>query len=177
MNKEELNKEIEKLNVSLKAHEEQVNDLKHDLKIATQRLEDCDKPKLTQKQFAELHRVIETSVENFDFNQADCYNVELGMDYDNKVYLESIEFEYHSDFYLEPVDYNLNNSSSWRLSPQKNMLVLFPSYLKHKVNEHKGTKPHKHPHEENEKEVVKDGKTETGKKPATIDLKPKLDDK
>ena len=43
--------------------------------------------------------------------------------------------------------------------------------------EHKGTKPHKHPHEENEKEVVKDGKTETGKKPATIDLKPKLDDK
>ena len=49
--------------------------------------------------------------------------------------------EYHSDFYLEPVDYNLNNSSSWRLSPQKNMLVLFPSYLKHKVNEHKGTKP------------------------------------
>ena len=43
--------------------------------------------------------------------------------------------------------------------------------------EHKGTKPHKHPHEENEKEVVKDGKTETGKKPATIDLKPKLADK
>ena len=40
--------------------------------------------------------------------------------------------------------------------------------------EHKGTKPHKHPHEENEKEVVKNGKTETGKKPATIDLKPKL---
>ena len=99
MNKEELNKEIEKLNVSLKAHEEQVNDLKHDLKLATQRLEDCDKPKLTPKQFDELHRVIETSVENFDFNQADNYNVELGMEYDNKVYLESIEFEYHSDLY------------------------------------------------------------------------------
>jgi hypothetical protein len=40
--------------------------------------------------------------------------------------------------------------------------------------EHKGTKSHKHPHEENEKEMVKGGKTETGKKPATIDLKPKL---
>ena len=99
MNKEELNKEIEKLKVSLEAHQEQVKDLEHDLKVATQRLEDCDKPKLTQKQFAELHRVIENSVENFDFNQADNYNVELCIDYDNKVYVESIEFEGHPDLY------------------------------------------------------------------------------
>ena len=99
MNKAELTREIEKLKVSLEAHEEQVKDLNHDLKIATQRLEDCDKPKLTNKQFAELHRVIETSVENFDFNQADNYNVEIGIEYDNKVYLEHIEFECHADLY------------------------------------------------------------------------------
>ena len=37
----------------------------------------------TSKQFDELHRTIETSVENFDFNQADNYNVEMGMEYDN----------------------------------------------------------------------------------------------
>ena len=42
--------------------------------------------------------------------------------------------------------------------------------------EHKGTKPHKHPHEENEEEMVKGGKTETGKKAAVIDLKPKIKD-
>ena len=99
MNKEELNKEIEKLKVSLEAHEEQVKDLNHDLAIATQRLEDCDKPKLTSKQFDALHRVIETSVENFDFNQADNYNVEMSMEYDNKVVLEHIEFECHADLY------------------------------------------------------------------------------
>ena len=99
MTKEELNKEIEKLKVSLEAHEEQVKDLNHDLKIATQRLEDCDKPKLTQKQFAELHKVIETSVENFDFSQVDNYNVEMQMEYDNKVYVDSIEFECHADLY------------------------------------------------------------------------------
>ena len=99
MNKEELTKEIEKLKVSLEAHEEQVKDLNHDLKIATQRLEDCDKPKLTPKQFDELHRVIETSVENFDFNQADNYNVEMEMEYDNKVVLSHIEFECHADLY------------------------------------------------------------------------------
>ena len=44
------------------------------------------------------------------------------------------------------------------------------------IDEHKGDKPHKHPHEENEKDVVKDGKTATGKKAAVIDLKPKIKD-
>ena len=99
MIKEELNKEIEKLKVSLEAHEEQVKDLQHDLKTAKQRLEDVDKPKLTNKQFDALHRVIENSVENFDFNQADLYNTELTIDYDNKVELSHIEFESHADLY------------------------------------------------------------------------------
>ena len=101
MTKEELNQEIEKLKVSLSAHEEQVKDLSHDLKAAEQKLADCDKPKLTSKQFDELHRTIENSVENFDFNQADNYNVEMSMDYDNKVELSHIEFECHADLYQQ----------------------------------------------------------------------------
>ena len=99
MNKEELNKEVAKLKQYIDSHAEQVKDLEHDLKVATQRLEDCDKPKLTNKQFAALHTVIETSVENFDFNQADSYNVELSIDYDNRVDLSHIEFECHADLY------------------------------------------------------------------------------
>ena len=99
MTKEELTQEIEKLKVSLEAHQEQVKDLERDLRNATQKLEDADKPKLTSKQFDELHRTIETSVENFDFNQADNYNVEMSMEYDNKVELSYIEFECVSDLY------------------------------------------------------------------------------
>jgi len=99
MNKEELTRQVELLKTSLEAHEEQVKGLNHDLATAKQKLEDCDKPKLTNKQFAKLHTVIETSVENFDFNQADNYNVEMGMEYDNKVVLEHIEFECHADLY------------------------------------------------------------------------------
>ena len=99
MNKVDLTKEIAKLQLALESHEEQVKDLSHDLKIATQRLEDCDKPKLTNKQFDELHRVIEASVENFDFNQADNYNVEMCMEYDNRVELNHIEFECHAELY------------------------------------------------------------------------------
>ena len=97
MIKEELTREIEKLKVSLEAHEEQVKDLKHDLKTATQRLEDVDKPKLTEKQFDALHRVIENSVENFTFDEPDSYEIEMAMEYDNKVYLSHINFEGHSD--------------------------------------------------------------------------------
>ena len=97
MNKEELKRQVELLKTSLEAHEEQVKDINHDLAIAKQRLEDCNKPKLTNKQFAELHRVIESSIENFDFNQTDNYNAEFGMEYDSKVYLDNIEFECHDD--------------------------------------------------------------------------------
>ena len=43
MNKEELNRQVELLKTSLEAHEEQVKALNHDLKIAIQRLVDCDK--------------------------------------------------------------------------------------------------------------------------------------
>ena len=99
MQKDELIREIAKLQLAVESHEKQVKDLSHDLKAAEQKLADSDKPKLTNKQFAELHRVIETSVENFDFNQADNYNVEMGMEYDNKVVLEHIEFEGHADLY------------------------------------------------------------------------------
>ena len=99
MNKEQLIREVDKINISLKAHQEQVKDLNHDLKIATQRLEDCDKPKLTIKQFDKLHKVIENSVENFDFNNTENYNAEMVMESDNRVYLEYIEFENHADLY------------------------------------------------------------------------------
>ena len=99
MNKEDLIKEIDKLKASLEVHEDQVKDLQHDLKTAEQRLRDVDKPKLTRKQFDELHKVIENSVENFDFNNTENYNAEMSMEYDNKVYLDCIEFENHADLY------------------------------------------------------------------------------
>ena len=97
MTKEELNQEIEKLKVSLNAHEEQVKDLSHDLKAAEQKLADSDKPKLTEKQLEAIQTVIENSVENFHFDDADTYEFELGIEYDNKVYLSHINFEGQGD--------------------------------------------------------------------------------
>jgi uncharacterized protein (DUF342 family) len=97
MTKEELNQEIEKLKVSLNAHEEQVKDLSRDLKTAEQKLADADKPKLTEKQLEAIQTTIENSVENFHFDDADTYEFELGIEYDNKVYLSHINFEGQGD--------------------------------------------------------------------------------
>ena len=97
MTKEELNKEIEKLKVSLEAHEEQVKDLNHDLKIATQRLEDCDKPKLTSKQFEDIHNAVESAIEGYSFDNVDLYEPEFAMDYDGKVYLDNISTDVGSE--------------------------------------------------------------------------------
>ena len=99
MQKDELIREIAKLQLAVESHEEQVKDLSHDLKAAEQKLADSDKPKLTEKQFDELHRAIENSVENFDFNQADIYNTELSIDHDSRIELSYIEFEGHADLY------------------------------------------------------------------------------
>ena len=97
MNKEELIREIAKLELAVESHDEQVKDLKHDLKVATQRLEDADKPKLTEKQFEAIQSAIENSVENFVFDDCDTYDIELGLEYDNRVYLSAITFEAQTD--------------------------------------------------------------------------------
>ena len=98
MNKEELNQEIGKLKASLEAHESQVKDLQHDLKTAEQRLADADKPKLTEKAFELIESAIESAVNGYTgFEDENCYDYEMGMEYDNKVYLDCIEFECHDD--------------------------------------------------------------------------------
>jgi uncharacterized protein (TIGR02466 family) len=42
----------------------------------------------------------------------------------------------HTDFLILPKNYNIFNSSTWTISPQKNLLIFFPSYLYHQIIEH-----------------------------------------
>ena len=104
MIKEELTREIAKLQLALESHEEQVKDLSHDLKTAEQRLEDVDKPKLTNKQFSKLHEIIENTLENFDFNNCNNYEPEFEMDYDGKVGLAHITFDGADDLASELIE-------------------------------------------------------------------------
>ena len=102
MTKEELNQEIGKLKASLEMHESQVKDLQHDLKTAEQRLADADKPKLTEKAFEMIQSAIEEAVNNYRyFEEDESYEYEMGIEYDNKVYLSHINFQNHDDLASE----------------------------------------------------------------------------
>ena len=109
MNKEELNKEITKLKQYIESHADQVKDLEHDLKIVTQRLEDYNKPKLTNKQFSKLHEVIENTLENFDFNNCNNYEPELEF---IPVLLRTITENYNIPLLFDKkfIDYAIANS-------------------------------------------------------------------
>ena len=56
-------------------------------------------------------------------------------EYDNDS--SALEFENpltaYADFQLIPTEFNMMNSNSWKIWPEKNLLVLFPSYLRHGV--------------------------------------------
>ena len=56
-------------------------------------------------------------------------------EYDNDS--SALEFETpltaYADFQLIPTEFNMMNSNSWKIWPEKNLLVLFPSYLRHGV--------------------------------------------
>ena len=97
MKKEELNKEIEKLKVSLQAHEEQVKDLQRLLEVAEKKLIDADKPKLTVKQLQAIENAIDKTIRNYSFDDVDNYDCEMSMEYDNKVYVSHINFEAEDD--------------------------------------------------------------------------------
>ena len=101
MNKEELNRQIELLKTSLEAHEEQVKDLQHDLKITEKKLADSNKPQLTVKQFGDIEDAIQRAIDNYNFDDYDQYEYEMSMEYDNKVELSYIEFRNQSDLTSE----------------------------------------------------------------------------
>ena len=97
MNKEELNKEIEKLKAIILTHEEQVKILQDNLQVAEKKLIDADKPKLTVKQLQTIEDTIDKTIRNYSFDDADNYDCELAMEYDNKVYVSHINFEAADD--------------------------------------------------------------------------------
>ena len=97
MNKEELNKEIEKLKAIILTHEEQVKILQDNLQVAEKKLVDADKPKLTVKQLQTIESAIDNTVRNYTFDDADSYDYEMAMEYDNKVYLSHINYENVND--------------------------------------------------------------------------------
>ena len=64
---------------------------KQQVQDTEKKLEDINKPELTPLQFDKIQEAVEEGVGNFSFDEADNYDKEFGMEYDGKVYLESID--------------------------------------------------------------------------------------
>jgi len=66
-------------------------DFKQQVRDAEKKLENINKPELTPLYFDKIQEAIEEGVSNFNFDEQDNYDKEFGIEYDGKVYLESID--------------------------------------------------------------------------------------
>ena len=89
--KEDLEHQIAMLTNALESGKAHVVDYENDLATAKKKLEDINKPELTPLQFDLIQEAVEEGVGNFSFDDNDNYEKEFGMEYDGKVYLESID--------------------------------------------------------------------------------------
>ena len=95
---EALQKLLDEQNASANAYRDQIQELQKQLK-------DINKPKLTPLQFDELREAIEEGVGNFDFSDTDMYSMDYSIEYDNRVYCESFDFDCTDDLVHEIYEY------------------------------------------------------------------------
>jgi uncharacterized protein (TIGR02466 family) len=64
---------------------------------------------------------------------------------DNSIGSAPIEFDNENiiptQVLFDPSEWNIYNSTSWSIVPQNNMIIFFPSYLRHRIGLHKAKEP------------------------------------
>ena len=98
----------ELLEATIKGLEEKLGQVNMDLKAKQKELEDLNKPEMTEEMYGELESCIIEGIQYAlgNLTQDDC-DVEFGMEYDGKVYLESIDVQ--EDGFVESVMAEINN--------------------------------------------------------------------
>ena len=105
MTKVELEVKIEALQKLLSEKVTEQTTYQNQINELQQKLDDLNKPKLTDKQFDELQEAIEKSIMNYDFDDTDCYSIDYGIDYDGRVHCESFSFDNADDVIHEVYEY------------------------------------------------------------------------
>ena len=93
MNKVDLITKVAELEATLKASESAQTQLTNDLIVAKKQLENINKPKISESTMDQIYLAIEDAIDNFDFDNADCYEADFTIDYNNRLALESIRFD------------------------------------------------------------------------------------
>jgi len=92
MTKEELEIKISTLQNLVIQKNEELASYAADIERLNDELKDLNKPKLTSVQLDELYEAIEQGIESFDFDDADNFDVDFHIDYDNRIAIESMSF-------------------------------------------------------------------------------------
>jgi len=91
MNAKDLELKISGLEKAIQEKTADASRFQDELKETQKKLEDINKPEITPLQFDLIQEAIERGVDEFSFDEQDNYEKEFGMEYDGKVYLESID--------------------------------------------------------------------------------------
>jgi hypothetical protein len=97
MNEIDLTTKIEGLKKAIAEHKDFTGTYESQLVKAEQELKDLGKIALPPMVFDDIYEAIDSAVCQYDFSDSDNYNIEYGIEYDGKVYAESIELQHNSD--------------------------------------------------------------------------------
>ena len=93
MTKDELEVKISTLQTLVIQKNEELSEYAAQIERLNDELKDLNKPKLTPTQLDELYQAIEQGIESFDFDDADNFDVDFHIDYDNRIAIESMVFQ------------------------------------------------------------------------------------
>ena len=84
---------IEGLEKVIKEQQDSADMYKLQLEETKKQLDDYNKPEITPMMIDNIHSAIEKAVEGLAFSNNDNYEFEFGMEYDGKVYVESVNLQ------------------------------------------------------------------------------------
>ena len=103
MTKEELEVKIESLKTMITEGQQQTSNYAGQLDTLNKQLKDLGKIALPPMVFDDIHEAVDRAVCDYNFSDADNYNIDYGIEYDGRVYAESIELQHNNDLIEEIV--------------------------------------------------------------------------
>jgi hypothetical protein len=97
MNKIDLEVKIESLKNMITEEQQQTSNYAGQLDKLNTELADVNKVALLPSQFDDIYEAIESGINEFDFTDTENFEIEYGIDYDNRINCESHEFRNHED--------------------------------------------------------------------------------
>ena len=80
----------EMLEATVKGLQDKIGSLNMDLKAKQQELEDAGKPVVSSYIMDVINDAVNYAVENYNFDNADSYELDFSLDYDSRIQAESI---------------------------------------------------------------------------------------